>query len=227
MDGKQKVGIEAASRVRSGMVVGLGTGSTATYFIQELGRRIKSEGLVIQGVPSSYACFALARQAGIPLVAMDQIDRVDLYADGADEVDPRKGLLKGRGAAMLGEKLLAEAADSFLVLVDEGKLVQRLGTRFPIPVETLPAAQSLVEARLKSLGARVTLRPAGGKDGPVVTDAGNLVFDAAFPPGTDWHALDSALDAQPGVVGHGLFLRYASKSEVLVGGADGSMRVLG
>lgn len=208
------------------MVVGLGTGSTATYFIQELGRRIKSEGLVIQGVPSSYACFTLARKAGIPLVAMDQIDRVDLYADGADEVDPHKGLLKGRGAAMLGEKILAEAADRFLVLVDEGKLVQRLGTRFPVPVETLPAAQSLVEARLKAMGAQVTLRPAGGKDGPVVTDAGNLVLDAVFPAGADWPAVDSALVALPGVVGHGLFLRYASKSEVLIGAADGGMRII-
>jgi ribose 5-phosphate isomerase A len=226
VDGKQKVGLEAASRVRSGMIVGLGTGSTATYFIQELGRRIKSEGLAIHGVPSSFACFDLARKAGIPLLAMDQIDRVDLYADGADEVDPQKGLLKGRGAAMLGEKLLAEAADRFLVLVDEGKLVQRLGTRFPVPVETLPAARSLVEARLKALGAQATLRPAGGKDGPVVTDAGNLILDAVFPPGADWRALDSALDAQPGVVGHGLFLRYAGKSEVLVGGADGGMRII-
>jgi ribose 5-phosphate isomerase A len=226
VDGKQKVGIEAASRVRSGMVVGLGTGSTATYFIQELGRRIKTEGLAIQGVPSSFACFNLARRSGIPLVAMDQIDRVDIYADGADEVDPGKCLLKGRGAAMLGEKLLAEAADRFLVLVDEGKLVQRLGTRFPVPVETLPAAQSLVEARLEALGAQVTLRPAGGKDGPVVTDAGNLVLDAVFPSGADWPALDAALDALPGVVGHGLFLRYARKSEVLVGAADGGMRII-
>jgi ribose 5-phosphate isomerase A len=226
VDGKQKVGIEAASRVRSGMIVGLGTGSTATYFIQELGRRIKSEGLVIQGVPSSHACFALARKAGIPLIAMDQVDRVDLYADGADEVDPQKGLLKGRGAAMLGVKILAEAADRFLVLVDEGMLVQRLGSRFPVPVETLPAAQSLVEARLKAMGAQVTLRPAGGKDGPVVTDAGNLVLDAEFPAAALWPAVAAGLDALPGVVGHGLFLRYASKSEVLIGTADGGIRII-
>lgn len=221
MDGKQRVGIEAATRVTSGMIVGLGTGSTATFFIKELGRRIKSEGLAIHGVPSSFACFALARQENIPLLSMDQVSRVDLYADGADEVDPAKGLLKGRGAAMLGEKLLAEACDKFLVIVDEGKLVQRLGTKFPVPVEVLPGAQSLVEARLLSLGARVTLRPAGGKDGPVVTDNGNLVLDTVFPDGSNWKALDAYLDALPGVAEHGLFLRYAAKSEVLIGTADG------
>lgn len=226
MDGKQRAGIEAASRVKTGMIVGLGTGSTATYFIQELGRRIRTEGLDIHCVVSSFACFSLARKENIPLVAMDQVSRVDLYADGADEVDPAKRLLKGRGAAMLGEKLLAEACDRFLVLVDEGKLVQRLGTKFPVPVETLPAAQSLVEARLKALGAAVTLRPAGGKDGPVVTDNGNLVLDAVFQAGADWDAIDAALDALPGVAEHGLFLRYSAKSEVLVGGADGSLRII-
>lgn len=213
--------MEAAARVTSGMVVGLGTGSTATWFIKELGRRIKAEGLDIKGVPSSFACSALARKENIPLIGMDQVSRVDLYADGADEVDPSKGLLKGRGAAMLGEKLLAEACDRFLVIVDEGKLVQRLGLRFPVPVEVLPAALCLVEDRLKSLGAQVALRPAGGKDGPVVTDQGNLVLDAVFPADTDWKAMDGILDGMPGVAEHGLFLRYAAKSEVLVGTADG------
>lgn len=221
MDAKQKVGLEAAGRVASGMVVGLGTGSTATYFVQELGRRIRTEGLSIRCVSSSFACSLLARQEGMPLVPLDQVSRIDLYADGADEVDPGKGLIKGRGAAMLGEKLLAEAADAFLVLVDEGKLVPSLGTRFPVPVEVLPPAVELVRARLEGLRAQATLRPAGGKDGPVVTDAGNLILDAVFPAGTDWKAMEAALDALPGVAEHGLFLRYADKTEVLVGSADG------
>lgn len=207
------------------MIVGLGTGSTATFFIRELGRRIKSEGLRIQCVPSSFACSNLARQEGISLLSMDQVSKVDLYADGADEVDPAKGLIKGRGAAMLGEKLLAEACETFLVIVDEGKLVKRLGTKFPVPVEVLPSAQSLVQARLEALGAKATLRPAGGKDGPVVTDNGNLVLDAVFPEGSNWKAVDAYLDALPGVAEHGLFLRYASKSEVLVGTSDG-MRIV-
>lgn len=225
MDAKQRVGVAAAGRVSTGMVVGLGTGSTATYFIKELGRRIKSEGLDIRCVPSSLACSLLARQENIPLLSMDQVSRVDLYADGADEVDPAKGLIKGRGAAMLGEKLLVEAADLFLVIVDEGKLVPRLGTRFPVPVEVLPAAAEIVRARIEALGARTTLRSGGGKDGPVVTDNGNLILDTVFPDGADWPALDDFLDRLPGVVEHGLFLRYAAKSEVLIGTADG-MRTL-
>lgn len=207
------------------MVVGLGTGSTATFFIRELGRRIKDEGLSIQCVPSSFACFLLARQENMPLIAMDAVSRVDLYADGADEVDPAKGLLKGRGAAMLGEKLLAEACEKFLVIVDEGKLVKRLGTKFPVPVEVLPSAQSLVRERLESLGAQATLRPAGGKDGPVVTDNGNLILDAVFPESSNWKAVEAYLDSLPGVAEHGLFLRYAAKSEILVGTADG-MRIV-
>jgi ribose 5-phosphate isomerase A len=211
------------------MVVGLGTGSTAAFFVQELGRRIREENLKFHGVVSSFACLNLAKRENIPLLSMDQVAKVDLYADGADEVDPQKRLIKGRGAAMLGEKLLADACDHWLVLVDEGKLVPRLGTRFPVPVEVLPAAAALVEARLKSLGAAVTLRPAGGKDGPVITDNGNLVFDAVFPAGTDgadWDRIDAALDGQPGVAEHGLFLRYAARSEILVGGADGGLRII-
>lgn len=208
------------------MVVGLGTGSTATFFIQELGRRIKTEGLDIRCVPSSFACSLLARRENLPLLSMDQVSRVDLYADGADEVDPAKGLIKGRGAAMLGEKLLVEATDLFLVIVDEGKLVPRLGTRFPVPVEVLPSAVEIVRAKIEALGAKTTLRPAGGsKDGPVVTDNGNLILDAVFPTGADWNAMDDVLDRLPGVAEHGLFLRYAAKSEVLVGTADG-MRTL-
>lgn len=208
------------------MVVGLGTGSTATYFVQELGRRIRTEGLKIHGVASSFACLLLAKKENIPLLSMDQVSRVDLYADGADEVDPTKRLIKGRGAAMLGEKLLAEACDHWLVLVDEGKLVPRLGTKFPVPVEVLPSAIALVEARLAAMGAKATLRPAGGKDGPVVTDHGNLVLDAVFPADTDWDAVDAALNGLPGVAEHGLFLRYAARSEILVGGADGSLRII-
>lgn len=225
VDGKQRVGIEAASRVQSGMVVGLGTGSTATHFIRELGRRIRTEGLRIDCVPSSFACALLAQQEGIALRAMDQVSKVDIYADGADEVDPAKGLLKGRGAAMLGEKLLAEACERFLVIVDEGKLVERLGTRFPVPVEVLPAALGLVRARLESLGAAATLRPAGGKDGPVVTDNGNLILDTVFADGSDWKSVEAYLDALPGVAEHGLFLRYAPKSEILIGTADGMRTV--
>lgn len=226
MDDKQRVGLEAAKQVKDGMIVGLGTGSTATHFIRELARRIREEKLSLQSVSSSLACSLLARAEGVPLIPADQADRIDLYVDGADEVSPQKGLIKGRGAAMVGEKLLAEACARFIVIVDEGKLVRKLGAKFPVPVEVMPAAVRLIQPGIIALGGKPVLRLAqGGKDGPVVSDNGNLILDVAFPADPDWSALDTALNSLPGVVGHGLFLRYAEKSTVLVGHAGG-VRVL-
>lgn len=230
MDEKQLVGLEAAKKVEDGMVVGLGTGSTATHFVRELARRIREENLSVRCVPSSIACSLLARAEGISLLSVDQVTYVDLYVDGADEVSPDKGLIKGRGAAMVGEKLLAEACDAFIVIVDSGKMVQRLGQKFPIPVEIMPSAIGLVPRGITALGGNPVLRKAAGKDGPVVTDNGNLVLDVVFSPAPgsaspDWRALDAALDSIPGVVGHGLFLRYAGKSTVLVG-TSGGVRIL-
>lgn len=226
MDSKQLVGIRAAGYAKDGMIVGLGTGSTATWFVRELGRRIREESLSISCVSSSLACSLLAKAEGMPLIPVDQADRIDLYVDGADEVDPAKGLIKGRGAAMVGEKLLAEACASFIVIVDEGKLVQTLGAKFPVPVEVMPQAARLVANGIRALGGAPVLRMAqGGKDGPVVSDNGNLILDTTFAGTPDWRAIDAALDGLPGVVGHGLFLRYAPKSTVLVGSASG-VRVL-
>lgn len=230
MDPKQQVGLKAAAEARDGMIVGLGTGSTATWFIRELGRRIREEKLSILCVSSSFACSLLARTEGIPLLPPDQADRIDLYVDGADEVSPGRELIKGRGAAMVGEKLLAEACDRFIVIVDEGKLVDRLGAKFPVPVEVMPAAARLVGKGIEALGGKPVLRMAtGGKDGPVVSDNGNLILDVTFgTAGTagqkarpDWKSLDDGLNALPGVVGHGLFLRYAAKSTVLIGSPAG------
>lgn len=204
------------------MIVGLGTGSTATWFVRELGRRIREEKLSIACVSSSLACSLLAKSEGLPLIPTDQADRIDLYVDGADEVDPAKGLIKGRGAAMVGEKLLAEACASFIVIVDESKLVPSLGAKFPVPVEVMPNAARLVGKGIEALGGKPVLRMAqGGKDGPVVSDNGNLVLDVTFAGSPDWRALDGALDSLPGVVGHGLFLRYGAKSTVLAGSASG------
>lgn len=222
MDSKQQVGIKAAGYAKDGMIVGLGTGSTATWFVRELGRRIRENGLSISCVSSSLACSLLAKSEGLPVIPADQTDTIDLYVDGADEVDPAKGLIKGRGAAMVGEKLLAEACSSFIVIVDEGKLVPRLGAKFPVPVEVMPHAARLVGKGIESLGGKPVLRMAqGGKDGPVVSDNGNVILDVTFPGAPDWHAIDIALDGLPGVVGHGLFLRYAAKSTVLVGSPSG------
>lgn len=226
VDDKQRVGLEAAKHVKDGMVIGLGTGSTATHFIRELARRIRDEKLSVQGISSSLACSLLARAEGVPLIPTDQADRIDLYVDGADEVSPEKGLIKGRGAAMVGEKLLAEACAKFLVIVDEGKLVAKLGAKFPVPVEVMPAAVRLVQPGIAALGGKPVLRLAAqGKDGPVVSDNGNLILDVTFGGNPDWNALDASLNCLPGVVGHGLFLRYAKKSTVLVG-HSGGVRVL-
>ena len=222
MDSKQQVGIQAAGYAKDGMIVGLGTGSTATWFVRELGRRIREEGLSISCVSSSLACSMLAKAEGMPVIPLDQVDTIDLYADGADEVDPAKGLIKGRGAAMVGEKLLVEACASFIVIVDESKMVARLGTKFPIPVEVMPHAARLVGKGIEALGGKPALRMAqGGKDGPVVSDNGNVILDVTFPGTPDWYAIDIALDGLPGVVGHGLFLRYGAKSTVLVGSPAG------
>lgn len=222
MDAKQRVGLKAAEYVKDGMIVGLGTGSTATWFVREVARRIREEKLSIVGVSSSLASSLLAKAEGVPLIPPDQTDRIDLYVDGADEVAPDKGLIKGRGAAMVGEKLLAEACASFIIIADESKLVKKLGKKFPVPVEVMQPAARLVARGIEALGGEPILRAAAsGKDGPVVTDNGNLILDVNFPADPDWHALDTALDSLPGVVGHGLFLRYAAKSTLLVGSASG------
>jgi ribose 5-phosphate isomerase A len=221
LEGKEKAGAWAASQVSDGMRVGLGTGSTAAFFTRHLARRIQGEGLKVQLVSSSLAAAFLAEDLGLTLLPLDSVHRLDLYADGADEVDGQKRLLKGRGAAMTREKILARLADRFLVLIDPAKKVEKLGTRFPVPLEVLPCARALVIRELQALGASEDLRTGTGKDGPVVTDQGNLVLDARFKPGTDVAALEGELDALPGVVGHGLFTRFADRITVAVGGDAG------
>ena len=225
MDDKELVGRKAAESVEAGMLIGLGTGSTANYFIKEIGRRVREDGLSLKGVPSSFSSAILAREEGIPLLSMDEVSKIDLYVDGADEVAPDKSLLKGRGAAMVREKLLAHSAHRFLIIVDSGKLVEKLGSFFPIPVEVLPFAWLTVQKAILSLGGKSALRPTTGKDGPLVTDQGNFVLDALFPKNVDWIPLDVALDILPGVVGHGLFLRYRSKTTVMVS-ESGNVRVI-
>lgn len=223
MDAKERAGIWAASQVADGMAVGLGTGSTATYFVREIARRVREENLKLRLLASSsYSTIAQATELGLTLAAPEQVDALDLYADGADEVDPQRRLIKGRGAAMVREKHLVHLSARFLVLVDPSKRVERLGTNFPVPVECLPFAAGLVGRELAALGAQsVAVRPAGSsKDGPVVSDQGNFVLDARFDPSLDVAGLDAAICAIPGVVGHGLFTRYADRSTVVVGHAD-------
>lgn len=204
---KQQVGIAAAARVQSGSIVGLGTGSTTAYAIQALGDRLKSGDLKdIKGVPTSFQAIVLARQYGIPLVTLDEIDRIDVAIDGADEVDPHKNLIKGGGAAHTQEKIVDSLADQFIVVVDSGKLVEHLGSTFLLPVEVIPMAVTPVMRAIAKLGGKPELRMGIRKAGPVVTDQGNLVIDVKFDRIDNPADLEKTLNNIPGVLENGLFV---------------------
>lgn len=219
---KQLAGKDAAKLVRDGAVVGLGTGSTAAFAIEELGRRIRDEGLRIVGVPTSYQAAELARRYGIPIRSLDDVGEVAIAIDGADEVDPEKNLIKGRGGAHTREKVIASFADLFVTVVDDTKLVKGLGEKCPVPVEVIPMALVPVLDRLEALGGKPVLRAAVRKDGPVITDQGNFIVDVRFSSIEDPEGLESALNGIPGVVENGLFVKLADL--VFVGhGEDGTV----
>ena len=221
---KRAAGEAAAAMVEGDMRVGLGTGSTTAYAIAALGRRVREENLHIVGTPTSFAAERLAREHGIPLATLDELDTLDLAFDGADEVSPVFDLIKGRGAAHTREKVVASLADRFVVLVDPSKLVQQLGMKFPVPVEVLPMAVHPVQQALERLGARPVLRMGQNKDGPVVTDQGFWLLDAHFDGIENPPALNQSLLSIPGVLDHGLFIQIAT--DVLVGEPDGTVRRL-
>ena len=200
--------------VEAGMTVGLGTGSTAAHVIRLLGRLVR-EGLVVRGVPTSEASASLALAEGIPLVDLNEVERVHLAIDGADEVDRQKRCIKGGGGALLREKIVASAADRLVIVVDSGKTVDRLGA-FPLPVEVVPFAREQVRRRMLALGASVEART--GEDGPFITDEGNRILDCRFGEIADAAALAAWLDATPGIVEHGLFIDMAD--DVIVGSGD-------
>ncbi len=207
----------AACYVESGMVVGLGSGSTAALAVRRIGQLLRSGRLQgITGIPTSRAVEGLAREQGIPLATLEQCPAVDITIDGADEVDPQLNLIKGRGGAMLHEKIVARATRREIIVVDERKLVPRLGTRAPLPVEVVPFGWSVAARALADLGGEPARRM--GQDGPVLTDEGNLILDCRFSI-EDPAALSQAIQAIPGVVAHGLFLGLASL--VIVGGSEG------
>lgn len=213
---KREVGKAAAARVRSNSVVGLGTGSTTAYAIQSLGERLKAGELTaVVGVPTSFQAEVLAKQYGIPLTTLDAIESIDLAIDGADEVDPQKNLIKGGGAAHTREKVVDTLADLFVVVVDSGKLVDRLGSTFLLPVEVIPMALAPVMRRLEQLGGKPELRLGIKKAGPVVTDQGNLVVDVKFDRIDDPANLEKTINNIPGVLENGLFVGVADV--VLVG----------
>jgi ribose 5-phosphate isomerase A len=216
-DLKLKVAKEAVKLVEDGMVVGLGTGSTAALFIRELGNRIKEEELTVFGIPTSYEAKMLAMQYEIPLVTLDEYD-VDIAFDGADEVEEKTlFLIKGGGGCHTQEKIVDYNADEFVVLVDESKLVKKLGENFPIPVEAIPSAYRVVMRALSKMGGEAVIRLGDRKRGPVITDNGNMIIDV-FMNIDDAIELEKEINNIPGVVENGIFTRV---DKVLVGTKKG------
>jgi ribose 5-phosphate isomerase A len=213
---KQEVGKAAASKVESNSIVGLGTGSTTAYAIQYLGERLaKGELQNIVGVPTSFQAEVLAKKYGIPLTTLDAIDHIDIAIDGADEVDPQKNMIKGGGAAHTREKVVDSLADTFIVVVDSGKLVDKLGSTFLLPVEVIPMAVTPVMRKLEALGGKPELRMGVKKAGPVVTDQGNLVIDVKYDQIDNPQELETTINNIPGVLENGLFVNVADL--ILVG----------
>jgi ribose 5-phosphate isomerase A len=211
---------EAAARaslqfVKDGQVVGLGTGSTAAYFIKLLGEKVRN-GLRIRGIPTSARSQELAQSLNIPLTTLDECQEIDVTVDGADEVDPQLRLIKGGGGALLREKIVASATRQFVIVADISKRVPRLG-KFPLPVEVIRFAQALVAKRIAALGADVRLRTDAGRN-PYLTDENNHILDCRFGEILDADSLARELSDMPGVVEHGLFIGMASVALFAKGG---------
>ncbi|AKR43665.1 ribose-5-phosphate isomerase RpiA [Methylophilus sp. TWE2] len=209
MNDKQAVALEAASFVKSEMIVGLGTGSTANYFIEALAERQKTENLRVTTVASSNISMIKAQSVGLTVLSLAQLSQIDLYVDGADEITPDNTLLKGRGYDLVMEKLLAKAAKQFIVVADKSKLVDRIGTNFPIPIEVMPFAWQAAKRSIEAIGGVGDLRPNAAKDGLCITSHGSLVLDMRFDASLDAHALNALLNNVPGVVEHGIFAHLA------------------
>ena len=212
---KEASGRAAARLVRDGDVVGLGTGSTAYFAIIALGERVK-EGLKIVGIPTSSQTADLARAVGIPLATLDEHPEIDITIDGADEVDPKLNLIKGGGGALLREKVVASASRKMVVVADSSKIVSVLG-KFPLPVEVIAFARTVIEKKVVALGASIKLRMK--RDGSTYfTDNGNEILDCSFGRIEDPPSLARELENIPGIVEHGLFVALASVA--LVGKGD-------
>ena len=215
---KQKAGWYAVDFVKSGMVVGLGHGSTAIFAVRCIAQLLQEGRLQdVLGVPCSRHVEAEARRLGIPLTTLDEHPVVDVTIDGADEVDPDLNLIKGGGGALLREKIVAQASRREIIVIDESKLSPALGTHWPVPVEVIPFGWRAQAAYLESLGAPTLRLDADGT--PFKTDQGNLILDCNFGPIPDPSQLAGRLNERAGIVEHGLFIGLAT--DVIVAGAEG------
>jgi len=220
---KEVAGIEAAKFVQDGMTLGLGTGSTVHFALVRIAERIREEGLAVRGVPTSVDTEQKSLEFGIPLTTLEEISRIDLTIDGADEIDGNFDMIKGGGGALLREKVVASITEKTVIVVGRNKVVERLGTTFMLPVEVAPFAQPVIARAIQQLGGEPLLRTLDGGD-PYLTDNQNRILDCRFATGIeDAGALEKQLGAMPGVVESGLFIGLAHV--MIVGEEDGACEV--
>ncbi len=219
---KKKEAALAAVRdyVTSGMTIGLGTGRTAIFAIEEIGRLVRDEGFVIRGVPTSLQSEASAREAGISMVPIE--GKIDLAIDGADEVDANLNLVKGGGGALTREKIVDSRAEKFIVVVDDSKISKTGRLSLPVPIEVIEfSAKAVISDLIRKLGAKPAIRMSRKEAGPWTTDNGNIIVDADFGEIADPESLERKLDGIPGIVENGLFTRM---TEAVYVGTDGEVR---
>lgn len=215
---KKKAGEMAAGMICDGMIVGLGTGSTVAYTIQKLGEMVKT-GLCITCVPTSIQTAIRADTEGIPLTTLDLVSHLDIAIDGADQIDPASHLIKGRGAALVREKIVAKLSDTLIIVADQSKYVNKLTG--PIPIEVLPCGLYPAIAVLQRMGGTVTIREGIKKDGPVISDNGNIIID--YEPESDFspESYESSITMIPGVLECGIFSMFTKKTKIILAGDDG------
>jgi len=208
-EAKRKAALEAVKRINDGFIVGLGSGSTIAYAFQEIGKRIKNEGLQIYGVPTSYQAFMLATKYGISVTTLDEHPKLDLVIDGADQIDKNLNLIKGMGGALLREKIVATVAKQFIIVADESKMTNSLGKNQRVPIEVLPFAFATVMSKIREMKGKPFLREGTDKVGPIITDNGNFIIDVDFGSIKNPKELEYKLKSIPGIIETGLFIGMA------------------
>lgn len=209
-EAKRKAALEAVKHVKKGFIVGLGSGSTIAYAFQEIGKKIKNEGLHVYGVPTSYQAFMLATKYGIPTTTLDEHPKPDLAIDGTDQIDKNLNLIKGMGGALLREKIVAAAAKQFIIVADKSKMTNSLGKNQRVPIEVLPFAFATVMSKIREMKGKPFLREGMNKAGPVITDNGNFIIDVDFGSIKNPKELEYKLKSVPGVIETGLFIQMAN-----------------
>jgi ribose 5-phosphate isomerase A len=222
-DAKKRAALDATKLVVNDQIVGLGTGSTTKYMVDELGRRVREENLRIRGVPTSIQTADQAKINGIPLTTLDECPRLDIAIDGADQVDPNLNLIKGLGGALTREKIVDTAAKDLIIIIDERKLSERLGWNQVIPVEVIPMSRVPVSEKIRELGGNPSIRQLKNGRGPFVTDNSNYIIDVDFGVIADPSQLEQDINMIPGVVENGLFIDVTEA--VFVGYREGVKKI--